>query len=166
MPCTSLRILDGRKASRFNHGRRYGVGLLVEEDLGLPGLYFWWGKPRLITSRSHPGLVVIPKALAIAHLSVVATPLVILAPPLSGFRLLAPYCYTPLPGWHPTAPRRLAPYCYSRAGSKPLVVVGSHPLCPVAPLATPPSPIVGFPQLRPVVVLHSLCDFRQHLGSI
>jgi len=86
------------------------------------------------------GLVVIPKGLAMAHLSVVASPLAILPPSTSLFLPLAPYCpiswhltaKTPprlapycspptatlllLTGWHPTATLRLAPYCYSSNG--------------------------------------------------
>ena len=88
-----------------------------------------------------------------------ASPLAILPLPLSRFRPLAPYCpigwhltanpphrlapYCSPPagtlllltGWHPTALHRLAPYCYSPAGTLLLIVVGWHPLCPVAPLA-------------------------------
>ena len=98
--CTSLSILHGRKASRFVHGRRYGVGLLVEVGLGFLGLYLWWGKLRLVTSRSRLGLFVVPKALAMARLLVVASPLGILPPSPSRFSPLAPYC--PL-SWHLTA---------------------------------------------------------------
>jgi len=51
--CTSLSILHGRKASRFVHGRRYGVRTLGRSKASvLLGLYLWWGKLRLVTSRS------------------------------------------------------------------------------------------------------------------
>jgi len=77
-----------------------------------------------VTSRSRPSLVVIPKALAMAPLSVVASPLAILSLPPSRVRPLAPYC--PI-SWHLTAkPPRLAPYCCSRAGTL-LLLTGWHP---------------------------------------
>ena len=82
-----------------------------------------------VSSRSRPGLVVVPKALGMAYLSVVASPFAILPPPPSRFRPLAPYCpiswhltaKTPPPtatlllpsGLYPTATHRLAPYCSS-----------------------------------------------------
>ena len=83
------------------------------------------GKLRLVTSRSRDGLVVIPKALAVACWSVVATPFAILPPPHFGFCPLAPYC--PL-RWHLTAlpPPWLAPCCYSPAGTL-LRLIGWHP---------------------------------------
>jgi len=128
--CTSLSILHGWKASRLVHGGRYGVGLSVKVGLGLRGLCLCWGKPRLVTSWSRPGPVVVPKPLAMVHLSVLPSPLAILPPPPSRFLPLALYClfswhltaYLP-PGWHPTATYQLAPYC------------------PVAPLASLSSPI-------------------------
>jgi len=55
-------------------------------------------------------------------------------------------------GWHPTANHRLAPYCYLSDGTLLLMVVGWHPLCPVAPLAFYPSDRLAPPQLRLVVV--------------
>jgi len=82
-----------------------------------------------------------------ARLSVVASPFAILPLPPSRFCPLAPYC--PI-SWHLTAkpplpagtlllpPLWLAPYCYSPAGILLLIVVGWHPLCPVAPLALLP----------------------------
>jgi len=96
------------------HGQRYGVGLSVEVGLGLLGLYLWWGKPRLVTSRSRPGLVVVPKTLAMAHLAVVASPLAILPPPPFLFRPLE--TYYPF-SWHLTAktPRWLARHCFPPA---------------------------------------------------
>ena len=60
--------------------------------------------------------VVVPKALTMACLSVVASPFAILPPSLSRFCPLVPYYYIPLPGWHPTAHHRLAPYCSLLAG--------------------------------------------------
>jgi len=64
--CTDRKLLTS-----FTVG--VGVGLSVEVGLGLLGLYLLWGKPRLVTSRSRPALVVIPKSLPIAHLAVVAS---------------------------------------------------------------------------------------------
>jgi len=98
------------------------------------------------------GLVVAPKALAMARLSAAASLFVILPLSSSRFCLLAPYCYYPLPGWHPTAHHWLAPYCYSSAGTLLLIVVGGHPLCPGAPLAIYPSDRLAPPPLRLVVV--------------
>jgi len=98
------------------------------------------------------GLVVVPKALAMARLSAVASLLAILPPSSSRFCPLAPYCYHPLPGWHPTAHHLLAPYCYSPAGTLLLIVVGWHPLCLVVPLAIYPSDRLAHPRLRLVVV--------------
>ena len=102
------------------------------------GLYPWWGKLRLVRSRSRPGFVVVPKALVMARLSAEASLLALLPPSFSRFCPLAPYCHTPLTGWHPTAHHRLAPYCYSLAGILLLIVVGWHLLGPVAPLALLP----------------------------
>ena len=135
MLCTSLSSLQGRKASRYAHGRRYGVGLSVKVGPGLLGLYLRCGKPGLVTSRSRPGLVVVPKALAMASLSVVASPLAILPLPPSRFSPLTPYC---LLSWHLTAnpPHRLAPYCSSPAGTL-LLLSGWHPTAPRRWLASP-----------------------------
>ena len=69
-----------------------------------------------------------------------------LPPPPSRFRPLAPYC--PL-SWHPTATHRLASYCYSPAGILLLIVVGGHPLCPVAPLALLPLRSFGLSSVTP-----------------
>jgi len=80
---TSLSILHRWKASRYAHCRCYGVGLSVKVGPGLLGLDLRWGKPRLVTSRSRPGFVVVSKALAMACLSVVASPLAILPLPRS-----------------------------------------------------------------------------------
>jgi len=60
--------------------------------------------------------IVVSKALAMARLSVVASPLAILPPPPSQFCPLAPYYYFPLLGWHPTALHQMAPYCPSLTG--------------------------------------------------
>jgi len=98
------------------------------------------------------GFVVVPKALAMARLSAAASLFAILPLSSSRFYPLAPYCYHPLPGWHPTAHHRLAPYCYSPAGTLLLIVVGGHPLCPVAPLAIYRSDRLAPPWLRLVVV--------------
>jgi len=107
------------------------------------------------------GFAVAPKALAMAHQSAVASLLAILPLLTSRFRPLAPYC--PI-SWHLTAktpppagtlrlpPLWLAPYCYSPAGTLLLIVVGWHPLCPVAPLAVYPSDRLAPPRLRLVVV--------------
>ena len=117
-------------------------GLSVKVGLSLLGLYPWWGKLRLVTSPSPPSFIVMPKALALACLSAVARLFAILLPSSSRFCPPAPYCYTLLPGWHPTASRRLAPYCYTSAGTLLLIVVGWHLLCPVAPLTYLSPPIV------------------------
>jgi len=98
------------------------------------------------------GFVVVPKALAMARLLAAASLLGILLLSSSRFCPLAPYCYHPLPGWHPTAHHRPAPYCYSSAGTLLLIVVGWHPLCPVAPLAIYPSDLLAPPRLPLVVV--------------
>ena len=90
----------------------------------------------MVTLQSRPGLVDVPKALAMACLLVVASPLAILPLPCSRFCPLAPYCpiswhltakSSPpagtllLPtGWHPTATQRLAPYCSSSWLASPL----------------------------------------------
>jgi len=98
------------------------------------------------------GFVVIPKALARARLSAAASFFAILPLSSSRFCPLAPYSYHPLPGSHPTAHHRLAPYCRSLAGTLLLIVVGWHPLYPVAPLAIYPSDRLAPPLLRLVVV--------------
>ena len=117
------------------------------------------------------GFAVAPKALAMARWSVVASPFVILPLPPSRFCPLAPYCpiswhltaKNSSPGWHPTAPLWLAPYCYSPAGTLLLIVVGWHPLCPVAPHAHLPLSLLRFTlrsqsslRLRFIMVLHCL----------
>jgi len=73
------------------------------------------GKPRLVTSRSRLGFVVVPKALAMARLSVVASLFAILPSPTSRFcplallvlQQLAPYCPLILPDRSSTS--RLCP---------------------------------------------------------
>jgi len=82
------------------------------------------------------GFVVVPKALAMARLSAAASLLAILPLSSSRSRPLAPYCYHPLPGWHPTAHHRLAPYCYSLAGTL-LLLAGWHPTAHRRWLASP-----------------------------
>ena len=100
------------------------------------------GKASVSNIKVSLGFLILSKALAMARLSTMATPLVILPQPPCWFYPLAPYCpfswhltAKPLPGWHPTTPHLLAPYCYPPAGTLLLLVVGWHPLCPVAPLA-------------------------------
>jgi len=130
---------------------------LVKVGTGLLALYLRWGKPQLVTSRSRLSLVVVPKALAMACLSAVASPFAILPPPppgsvrwhrtapLAGTLLLEP---PPPPasilllstGWHPTAALRLAPYCYSPADTL-LLLLRSFDLSSVTPsrgIALPP----------------------------
>ena len=70
--------------------------------------------------------VLIPKALAMARLSAAAGLFAILPLSSSQFCPLAPWCYHPLPCWHPTAHHRLAPYCSSQAGPL-LLLTGWHP---------------------------------------
>jgi len=82
------------------------------------------------------GLVLIPKALAMARLSAVASLFAILPLSSSLFCPLAPYCYHPLPGWHPTAHHRLAPHCHSLAGT-PLPLSSWHPTAYRRWLASP-----------------------------
>jgi len=116
------------------------------------GLVPLMGKASVSNITVSLGFVVIPKALAMSRLSAAASFFAIL--PLSSARFcpLAPYCYHPLPGWHPAAHHRLAPYCYLSAGTLLLIVVGWHPLCPVAPLTIYPSDRLATPRLRLVVV--------------
>jgi len=82
------------------------------------------------------GFVVVSKALAMARLSAAASLLAILPLPSSRFCPLAPYCYHPPLGWHPTAHHRLAPYCYSPAGTL-LLLTGWHPTAHRRWLASP-----------------------------
>jgi len=99
------------------------------------------GKASVSNIMGPLGLVVLPKAPAIASWSVVGSLFAILALPPSLFCPLAPHCFTPLLGRHPTAPRRLAPYSYSPAGTLLLLLTGWNPLCPVAALASFYSPL-------------------------
>jgi len=108
----------------------------------LAGLVPLMGKASVSNIRVSFRLVDVPKALAMARLSVVASPLAILPLPPFRFCPLAAYC--PI-RWHLTAnpPHRLAPYCSSQAGTLLLLtgwhptahLTGWHPLCSVAPLA-------------------------------
>jgi len=93
-------------------------------------------------------LVLVSKALALAHLSVVASLLTILPPPPSPFCPLPPYCPTPLPPgdpllfpcWHHTAHRRwLASPLPGGSARLPILRDRRRP-----------------PPLPPVVVLHCL----------
>jgi len=102
------------------------------------------------------GFAVVPKALAIARYSVVASLLAILPLPPSRFHQLAPYCplswpltaKTPPPagtlllpsGWQPTATHRLAPYCYTLAGTLLLLLRSVDPssVTPSRGIAWPP----------------------------
>jgi len=113
----------------------------------LAGLVPLMGKASVTNITVSLGFVVVPKALAMARLSVVASPLAILPLPPSRFRPLAPYCplswhltATPLPGWHPTATHRLAPYWYSPAGTLLLRLrwVGPSSVTPSRGIALPP----------------------------
>jgi len=101
------------------------------------------GKASVTNIMGLLGFIVVPKALAIARSSAATSLLAILPPPPSWFCQLALYCYTSLLSWYPTAPHRLASYCYSAASTLLLIIVGWHPLCLVAPLASLQSHIVG-----------------------
>jgi len=81
------------------------------------------------------GFLIGPKPLAMARLSVVASPLAILPLPPSRFPPLASYC--PL-SWHLTAssPLRVAPYCYSSTSS--LRSVDPSSVTPSRGIALPP----------------------------
>jgi len=113
--CTSLSVCTvGKLLAPFTVGVTVS-GLSVEVGLALLGLYLRWGKPRLATSRSCLGTVVVPKALAMTCLSVVASPFAILPSPSSRFcplaplllQQLVPYCLIVLPDC--PAPPRLRP---------------------------------------------------------
>jgi len=71
-----------------------------------------------------------------APLSAAASLFAILPLSSSRFCPLAPYCYHPLSGWHPTAHHRLAPYCLSSAGTL-LLLIGWHPAAHRRWLASP-----------------------------
>jgi len=139
-------------------------GRSVEVGFGSAGLVPLMGKDSVSNIRVPLGFAVIPKALARARLSVVASALAILPLPRARFRALALYCTI---SWHLTAnlPPRLAPYCSPPAGTLLLLTrwhptahhPGWHPLCPVAPLALlSPSDRSTLPRLRLVVVEHCL----------
>jgi len=104
------------------------------------------------------GFVIVPKALAMARLSAAASLLAILPPSSSRFCPLAPYCYHPLPGWHPTAHHRLAPYGYSPAGTV-LPLTGWHRTAHHRWLASPPpggsARYLPFPSVGPSSVTPS-----------
>jgi len=82
------------------------------------------------------GLLVVPKAVAIARLSAAASLFTILLLSSSRFCRVGPYCYHPLPGWHPSAHRRLPPYCSSSAAPL-LLLTGWHRTAPLRWLASP-----------------------------
>jgi len=101
----------------------------------LAGLVPLMRKPSISNISVPPGLLVVPKALAITHFSAVPSLFAMRPLPPSRFYLLAPYCYTP--SW-------LAPYYFPSATILLLLtgwplIVGWHPRCPVAPLAALPS---------------------------
>jgi len=108
----------------------------------LTGLVPLMGKASVSNITVSSPLLVVPKALAMARLSVVASLLAILPLPPSRFRPVAPYC--PI-SWHLTANPlyRLASYCSSPAGTLLLIIVGWHPLCLVRsahpPTSLPPA---------------------------
>jgi len=128
-----------------------------------------------VTSRSRPGLVVVRKALAMARLSVVASPFVILPLHPSRFRPLAPHC--PI-SWPLTAnlPHRLAPSWSPPAGTL-LLLTGWHPTSHHRWMAPPlPGGSARLPSLSPlrftlpsqtllrlrlIMVLHCLRVFSQ-----
>ena len=103
-----------------------------------------------------PGFVVVPNGLAMAHLSVVASPLVFLPPAPPGS--VRWYRTTPIfllagtlllfTGWHPTATRWLA---------APLPCGSARPSI-LSDRSTPPL-------LHLVVVLHCLRDYCQRRGA-
>ena len=113
---TSLSILQSWKASCFINSRRHGVRTLGRSRLRLAWLVPLMGKASVSNILVTLGFVLVPKALAMACLSVVASLFAILPLPPSRLCPLVPYYYTSLLGWHPTAPQRLAPYCSSLAG--------------------------------------------------
>jgi len=82
----------------------------------LAGLVPLRGKASVSNITGPLGFIVIPKALAISRLLVVARPFAFIPPTPSRFCLLVPYLDNPLPGWHPAAYHRLAPYCSRLAG--------------------------------------------------
>ena len=125
--------------------------LSVEVGFASVGLVPPMGKASVSNITVPLGFAVVRKALAMACYSVVASPLAILHLPPSRFCPLAPYC--PI-SWHLTAshPPLLAPYCYSLAGTLLLLLLGWHPLCPVAPLALYLSDRLTLAWLRLVVV--------------
>jgi len=102
----------------------------------LAGLVPLMGKASVSNITVPLGFVVVPKALAMARLSAAASLLAILPLSSSRFCPLAPYCYHPPLGWHPTAHHRLAPYCYSPAGTL-LLLTGWHPTAHRRWLASP-----------------------------
>jgi len=92
--------LHGRQASLFVHGRRYGVQTLGRSRPQLAGLVPLMGKASVSNILVPPQFIVVPKALAMAWVSVVASPFAILPSPSSRFCPLAPLLL-----------QQLGPYC-------------------------------------------------------
>ena len=93
----------------------------------LAGLVPLMRKPSISNISVPPGLLVVPKALAITHFSAVPSLFAMRPLPPSRFYLLAPYCYTP--SW-------LAPY-YFPSATILLLLTGWHAPAPDCWLASP-----------------------------
>jgi len=120
------------------------------------------GKASVSNIRVLLSFVVVPKVLARARLSVVVSPLAILASSPSRFCPLVPYYYIPLPGWHPTADHRLAPYCSLLAGIPSALWLRS-PLYPPRsshPSSLTPSRGIALPPWLPPTPWGDLCNYR------
>jgi len=119
------------------------------------GLYLWWGKPRLVTSRSRSVSSSSQKPLLwpVCRLWLARSRSFLYPPPGSiRWHRTAPKAGTLLllcslagtlllpTSWHPTATHRLAPYCYSPAGTLLLLLqsVGSSSVTPSRGIALPP----------------------------
>ena len=107
--------------------------------------------------------VVVPKVLAMARLSVVASPLAILPPSPSRFCPLVPYYYIPLPGWHPTRDHRLALYHSSLAGIPSALCVRSpiYPLRSSHSSSVTPSRGIALPPWLPPTPWGDRCNYRR-----
>ena len=111
------------------------------------------------------GFVVSPKALAMARLSVVATPLAILPLPPTRCSPLAPYC--PF-SWHLTAktPPRLAPYCSPSLAGIPSASWLRSPIYP--PRLLDPSSVthscgIALPPQLPPTPWIDVINWRTHM---